>query len=73
MPIRQCVQQGQGNAARKFLVYAIGQSISPLSFEAAPQLEATMLILPAARAPEATSAAPDLILSPPRVLGDVAG
>lgn len=72
MPIRQCVQQGQGNAARKFLVYAIGQSVSALSFEAPPQLEATMLILPAARAPEATNSAPDLILSPPRVLGDVA-
>ncbi|WP_380053057.1 helix-turn-helix domain-containing protein [Falsihalocynthiibacter sp. SS001] len=63
VPIRRCVQQGQGSSARRFMVYAICETTSPLSFDTAPRLEATMLILPATLAPEALAGAPDLVFS----------
>lgn len=63
LPVRRHIQQGQGSSARQFLVYAICQSVAPLSFDVPPQLEATMLILPAALVPDVLGATPDLILS----------
>lgn len=63
IPIRRHMQQGQGSSARHFLVYAICQPVAPLSFDAAPKLEASMLILPSALVPDATSGAADQILA----------
>ncbi|MEH6835490.1 MULTISPECIES: helix-turn-helix domain-containing protein [Falsihalocynthiibacter] len=63
LPVRRHIQQGQGSSARQFLVYAICQSVAPLSFDVPPQLEATMLILPAALVPDIIGATPDLFLS----------
>lgn len=68
LPVRCHIQQGQGSSARHFLVYAICQSSEPLSFDTPPQLEATMLILPAAIVPDAIGSTPDLCLSSPQVL-----
>lgn len=62
LPIRKHIQQGQGSSARQFLVYAICESLGSLSFDQPPSLQATMLILPAALVPEATSGTPDMFL-----------
>lgn len=62
LPIRKHIQQGQGSSARQFLVYAICESLGSLSFDEPPNFQATMLILPAALVPEATSGTPDLVL-----------
>lgn len=68
LPIRKRIQQGHGNAARQFVVYAICQTVGPLSFDSPPQLQATMIILPASLVPEAAKTSPDLILSSAPIL-----
>ncbi|MCV6823941.1 MULTISPECIES: helix-turn-helix domain-containing protein [Halocynthiibacter] len=68
MPLRQVVQQGQGSASRRFLTYAICLPASPLSFDAPPVHEASMLILPPALVPEIANEPSPLVLSGAKTL-----